>query len=71
MQLRQSPENFKLVKLVGTYLFMKKCRFFISGQNLLDIVRYVHGKKKLIRIPQAATAFGFVIFLGVVLIHNI
>lgn len=48
VQLRQSPENFKLVKLVhvGTYIFMNKCRLFISGQNLLDIVRYVAWKEK-------------------------
>lgn len=46
VQLRQTPENSKLVKLVGTYLFMNKCRLFISGQNLVYIVRYVAWKEK-------------------------
>lgn len=39
-------KTLKLIKLVGTYLFMNKCRLFISGQNLVDIVRYVAWKEK-------------------------
>lgn len=46
VQLRQTPENSKLVKLVGTDLFMNKCWLLISGQNLVDIVRYVAWKEK-------------------------
>lgn len=59
VQLCQTPENSKLVKLVGTYLFMNKFGTKSSRHCALCGME----RKILKRILQAATAFGFVIFL--------
>lgn len=62
LQVGQTCRYISIYEQVSTFYFGTKSRRHCALCGM--------ERKILKRIPQAATAFGFVIFFGVVLIHN-